>query len=65
MYTAHGPYLSWEEQIKGTMEPSKLADMVVLPFDPPTADQNGILNAAIDMTFVGGKLAYERKSSPN
>ena len=30
MYTANGPYMSWEENIKGTLEPGKLADMIVL-----------------------------------
>jgi predicted amidohydrolase YtcJ len=60
MYTANGPYLSWEEKIKGTLEPGKLADMLVLPFDPLTADPDVILNGKVDMTFVGGKLVYDR-----
>ncbi len=34
MYTANGPYLSWEENIKGTLESGKLADFVVLDRDP-------------------------------
>jgi predicted amidohydrolase YtcJ len=64
MYTANGPYLSWEEKTKGTLEPGKLADMVVLPFDPMTADPDTILNGRVDMTFVGGKLVYDRAGSP-
>lgn len=60
MYTANGAYLSWEEKIKGTLEPGKLADMVVLPFDPLTADEQTLLNGTVDMTFVGGKLLYTR-----
>lgn len=61
MYTANGPYLSWEENIKGTIEPGKLADMIVLPFDPLTADPQTILHGKVDMTFLGGKLVYERE----
>jgi predicted amidohydrolase YtcJ len=61
MYTANGPYLSWEEKTKGTIEPGKLADMIVLPFDPLTAAPEAILNGKIDMAFVGGTLAYERQ----
>jgi len=61
MYTANGPFLSWEEKIKGTLEPGKLADMIVLPFDPLTAEPEAILNGKVDMTFLGGKLVYERK----
>jgi len=61
MYTANGPYLSWEEKQKGTLEPGKFADMVVLPFDPLTADPETILNGKVDMTFLAGKLVYSRK----
>ena len=59
-YTANGAYLSREEATKGTIEPGKLADMVVLPFDPMTAAPETILNGKVDMTFVGGKLVYTR-----
>jgi predicted amidohydrolase YtcJ len=65
MYTANGAFLSWEEKIKGTIEPGKLADMIVLPFDPLTADENSLLNGKVDMTFVGGKLVFERKPGSN
>jgi predicted amidohydrolase YtcJ len=61
MYTANGPYLSWEEDAKGTIEPGKYADMVVLPFDPLTADPQDILNGKVDMTFLAGKLVYSRQ----
>jgi len=60
MYTANGPYLSWEEKTKGTLEAGKLADMVVLPFDPLTADPEVILHGKVDMTFLAGKLVYSR-----
>ena len=60
MYTANGAYLSWEEKEKGTLEPGKLADMVVLPFDPLTAPPEAILAGKVDMTFLAGKLVYSR-----
>lgn len=60
MYTANGAYLSREEAEKGTLEPGKLADMIVLPFDPLTAPEDAFLNGKVDMTFVGGKLVYSR-----
>ncbi len=59
-YTADGAWLSREEAIKGSLEPGKLADMVVLPFDPLTADPQAFLDGKVDMTFVGGKLVYAR-----
>ena len=60
MYTANGAYLSWEESEKGTLEPGKLADMIVLPFDPLTAPVETFLSGKVDMTFLGGKLVYQR-----
>lgn len=60
MYTAAGPWLSWEEGTKGTIEPGKFADMVVLPIDPLTAPPEQILTMKIDMTFLAGKLVYDR-----
>lgn len=61
MYTANGAYLSWEESQKGTLEPGKLADMIVLPFDPLTAPPEALLKGKVDMTFVGGKLVYDSR----
>ncbi len=60
MYTANGAFLSREEHAKGTIEPGKLADMIVLSFDPLTADPQAFLDGHVDMTFVGGKLVYAR-----
>ena len=57
-YTANGAFLSREEHDKGTIEAGKLADMIVLPFDPLTAPPETFLNSHVDMTFVGGKLVY-------
>lgn len=59
-YTLNGAYLSWEEGIKGSLEPGKLADMVVLDHDPLTVPEAEILTTKVDMTFVGGKLVYQR-----
>ncbi len=63
MYTANGAYLSWEENEKGTLEPGKLADMIVLPFDPLTAPMETFLSGKVDMTFLGGKLVFQRPVS--
>jgi predicted amidohydrolase YtcJ len=60
MYTANGAYLSWEENEKGTLEPGKLADMVVLPFDRLTAPEETFLTGKVDMTILGGKVVYKR-----
>ena len=62
LYTANTAYLSWEEGIKGTLEPGKLADMIVLDRDVLTVPAEQLLDTKVDMTFVGGKLVYQRPS---
>jgi predicted amidohydrolase YtcJ len=59
-YTADPPYLSWEEDIKGTLEPGKLADLIVLNQDIMTVPDQKILDTKVDLTMVGGKLVYQR-----
>ena len=61
MYTANGAYFSWEEKEKGTLEPGKLADLIVLPFNPLIAPEETFLASKVDMTFLGGKLVYKRE----
>ena len=59
-YTINSAYLNFDEAIKGSLEPGKLADMVVLADDLLTMDSNRLKDARIDMTIVGGKVLYER-----
>ncbi len=63
MYTANGAYLSWEEDIKGSLEAGKLADMIVLDADPLTVPIEELMDVKVDMTFVGGELVYEREGA--
>jgi predicted amidohydrolase YtcJ len=59
-YTAKGAYLTREEAIKGTLEPGKLADIIVLSDDILTIDPERILDVTVLMTIVDGKVVYER-----
>ncbi len=62
MYTRAGAFITREEKIKGTLEPGKVADIVVLPEDLLTVSPDKLLNMnmKVDMTIVGGKVLYER-----
>jgi hypothetical protein len=60
MYTRHGAFLTREENIKGTLEIGKVADMIVLPEDLLTVSPDKVLKMKVDMTIVGGKVLYER-----
>ena len=57
--TLHGAYASYEEDIKGSLEVGKLADLVVLGADPMQADPMTLIDIPIERTMVGGKWVYE------
>ena len=58
MYTINNAYASFEENIKGSIEPGKLADMVVLSSDILTCPEDAIKDIQAEMTMVGGKVVY-------
>ncbi len=57
--TINNAYLTFEEQRKGSIEPGKLADLVVLPEDILTCPEKHIEQMAVSMTIVGGKVVYD------
>ena len=61
-YTLNGAYLEGTEKVKGSLEPGKLADMVVLDRDVTSIDPLDIINTEALMTIVGGEVVYERES---
>jgi predicted amidohydrolase YtcJ len=63
MYTRNGAYFTWEENHKGTLEPGKFADMIVLDRDPLTVREDELLAARVDLTVIGGKIVYRRAES--
>ena len=58
-YTLYGAYLTFEEDQKGSLEPGKLADMIVLDQDILTIDPDHIMEINVEQTWLGGKLVYE------
>ena len=60
-YTMGSAYASFEEKIKGSIEPGKLADLVVLSDDILQIDPVAIAKTKVQMTIFDGKLIYERK----
>lgn len=59
-YTAYGAHFTWEENVKGTLEPGMLADMIVLSEDLLAIDPENILDVQVEMTVVDGKVLFER-----
>jgi hypothetical protein len=58
--TINNAYLTFEERIKGSIEPGKLADLVVLPEDILSCPAKNIEKMTVAMTMVGGRIVYQR-----
>ncbi len=57
--TMNGAYASYEENLKGSIEPGKLADLVVLGRDPFKEDPSTLVTIPVERTMAGGKWVYE------
>ena len=60
MFTLNGAYVSFEEDIKGSLEVGKLADIIMLEDNILTYNAEDILNLKVDLTMVDGKVVYEK-----
>ncbi len=60
VFTVNGAKLAKEDKLKGTLEPGKLADMVVLGLNPMAVDPGQLGSIPIDMTIVGGQIRWVR-----
>jgi hypothetical protein len=60
IYTMGSAYASFEEGSKGSIEPGKLADFVVLSEDPTRVPPEEIHRIVVDKTYVDGKEVYSR-----
>ncbi len=59
-YTWNNAYAAFEEKIKGSLEPGKLADITVLSRDILTVPEDQIPATDIVYTIVGGKVMFQR-----
>jgi predicted amidohydrolase YtcJ len=60
LYTSSAARYTFEEGRKGTLEPGKLADLVVLSADYLTVPEDQIKDIKADVTIVGGKVIFQR-----
>jgi len=59
-YTISNAWAAFEEEIKGSIEAGKLADLVVLSRDILTVPEEELPGARVELTVLGGRVAYER-----
>ncbi len=59
-YTLSPAYAAFEENLKGSITPGKLADITVISKDITKVPEDQILTAQVVYTIVGGKVKYKR-----
>ncbi|MGZ5556338.1 MAG: amidohydrolase, partial [Candidatus Aminicenantales bacterium] len=59
-YTANGAFAAFEEGLKGSLTPGKLADITVLSRDILTCPEDDIPGTQVLYTIIGGKVLYRR-----
>ena len=59
-YTLNGAYAAFEEGLKGSLTPGKLADITVLSRDILTCPEDDIPGTEVLYTIIGGKVLYRK-----
>ncbi len=60
LFTLHGAKAAFEEDIKGSIEEGKVADLIILSGNLLATNPDQVGTLSVDMTFVKGKLVYSR-----
>jgi hypothetical protein len=60
-YTLDAAYGAFEEDIKGSITPGKLADFTIYNQDLMTVPEADILDTKVVMTVFNGEVVYEMK----
>lgn len=60
-YTLYSAYADFEENVKGSIEPGKLADLIIVSEDPLTVPVDEIKDIKVTMTIIDGKIVYKNK----
>jgi predicted amidohydrolase YtcJ len=61
--TIWGAMAAFEEDLKGSLAPGKLADLVVLDRDLMAAPEDEIFQIKVLMTMVGGMTVFQKEAT--
>ena len=59
MYTVNAAYAGFEEDLKGSLVPGKLADITVWSKDISAIEAEELLATKVVMTMIGGDIVYD------
>jgi hypothetical protein len=59
MYTIDAAYAAAEDDVKGSLTPGNLADIVVLSGNPLNTTPDEIKDIFVEMTIIGGEVVWE------
>jgi predicted amidohydrolase YtcJ len=62
LYTINNAFLTFEESRKGSLEPGKFADFIVLDRDILTCPLDEVKDITVEATYLGGARVYSRRS---
>jgi len=65
MYTTYAARAAFEEDIKGSLRPGKLADLVVLSRDPTHVPIEEIKDIQVEMTILNGEVVWDKAGLTN
>lgn len=65
MYTINAAYAVGEENLLGTIEEGKLADLIVVSTNPLEVTPESLDNIKVEMTMVGGRIVYSEEEARN
>lgn len=60
MYTEYGAEATFEEGIKGTITPGKLADLVILSGDPFKSPPDKVKDLRVETTIINGEVVWDK-----
>ena len=63
MYTTNAAYTSFEENLIGTIEEGKLADLTVISHNPYEINPDFLDKIDVEITIVGGNVVYQKNTS--
>ena len=62
-WTMGSAYSSFDEDVKGSIEPGKFADFVVLSGNPLKTDKDKIKDIIVEATYIDGTAVYQNNSN--